>query len=225
MIQIMEAYIGDFLALAISPMAIIVMILILMSPRVLANGLSFLGGWFFMLAILGTITQRFSAMQDVSSGSTFNQAVPLVLLGLGIFLLLFSIFTWIKRPQPGTRLNVPWWMAAIDSLTPLRALGLGAILAFINPKNISAIIAASVTLALSGRSDTSNWLFLTVLIFITSMSAAIPLIIYFVGGKRAEASLARLKSWLIDHNAQVMTGVYLFLGLLLIGRSLGPLLS
>lgn len=225
MILLMEAFIGDIVALAVSPMAFIAMILILFSARVLQNGVSFLAGWFGVLAVLGTLVLVFSGAQDVSTGSDFNRIIPYILLGLGIFLLLFAVFTWLTRPRPGTPVKTPWWMAAIDTLTPWRACALGAVLALINPKNISAIIAASVTLVKSGRDQPGNWLFLTILILITSMSAAIPLLIYLVGGNKTEAALNRSKAWLISHNAIVMTGVYLFLGLLLIGRGLGPLLG
>jgi threonine/homoserine/homoserine lactone efflux protein len=223
MITGMEALLGDIFALAISPMAFIAMILILFSPRVLINGVSFLAGWFSILAALGTLTLLFSGSQDMSSGSRFNQTIPYILLGLGVFLLIFALLTWMNRPRPGSVPKTPWWMAAIDSLTPLRAFGLGAALALINPKNISAIIAATVTLLQSGRGLAAGWLFLTLLILITSMSAAIPLLIYLAAGQRAESALNRGKNWLVTHNSLVMTGVYLFLGLLLIGRSLGPL--
>ena len=55
----MSAAIGEMLPLAIgiaiSPVPIIAIILMLITPKARGNGLAFLGGWMLGLAIVGTI--------------------------------------------------------------------------------------------------------------------------------------------------------------------------
>lgn len=63
---------------------------------------------------------------------------------IGQVLPLLAVRQWRSRPTKGASVEMPKWMAAIDSMTWAQALGLGFLLAAVNPKNLLMGVAAGV---------------------------------------------------------------------------------
>jgi Sap, sulfolipid-1-addressing protein len=75
-------------------------------------------------------------------------------------ILLLAVRQWRGRPAPEAAPEMPKWMAGLDQLKPGGALGLGALLSGVNPKNAALTIAAAATIAgagLPGGSRRSPW--------------------------------------------------------------------
>jgi uncharacterized membrane protein YdjX (TVP38/TMEM64 family) len=66
---------------------------------------------------------------------------------------------------------------------------------------------------------------LIVFVIIGSISIAVPVIYYLVGGDAAKSTLDSMKGWLTIHSAAVMTVVLLILGVDLIAKGIPPLTS
>jgi hypothetical protein len=119
----MGAAIGDILGLAAGvavsplPMPIVAMILLLATPRGRADGLLFGVGWLVGLAVLGAV----------------------------VLALQLALRQWRARPAEGAEPEMPRWIASLDRLRPGGALGLGALLSAVNPKNGGLTIAAAAT--------------------------------------------------------------------------------
>ena len=117
----MGAAIGDILGLAagvaVSPLPIVAMILLLATPRGRADGLLFGVGWLVGLAVLGAV----------------------------VLALQLALRQWRARPAEGAEPEMPRWIASLDRLRPGGALGLGALLSAVNPKNGGLTIAAAAT--------------------------------------------------------------------------------
>jgi hypothetical protein len=118
---------------------------------------------------------------------------------------------------------MPKWMAGIEALAAGRALGLGALLAAANPKNLVLVVGAAAGVAQLGVSTGDAIMALVVFLVIASLSVGGPVVYYFVGGERARAALDELKGWLAVNNATVMTVLLLVFGALLIANGLAPL--
>jgi len=116
-------------------------------------------------------------------------------------------------------------MAAIDSFTPAKSLGLGALLSGVNPKNLALTLAAAVTIAQAELGTSEAAISLVVFIIIASISVAAPVLIYLTMGEKASKTLDGWKTWLIANNATVMFVLLLILGVLLVGKGIGGLTS
>ncbi|MGH2601680.1 MAG: GAP family protein, partial [Dehalococcoidia bacterium] len=117
--------------------------------------------------------------------------------------------------------KVPKWMQAIDAVTPVKALGLGALLSGINPKNLALVVGASVVIAQAGLSTGDTAITFAIFVIIASLSIAVPVIYYLVGGEGAKKTMDGWKAWLLHNNAAVMAVLLLVFGVSLVGQGIG----
>ena len=99
---------------------------------------------------------------------------------------------------------MPKWMSAIDQFTAARSLGLGFLLAALNPKNLTLTLAAAASIAAAGLSSSDSYIVLAVFVVIGTIGLAIPIGVYFLGGDTAAETLAGLRHWLALNNATIM---------------------
>ena len=208
---------------AISPAAIIAVILILFSGRARVNGPLFLLGWVVALGVLVAVVYAISDQSNAGTSDTSSDSVSWLKIGLGVSFLLLARRDWRKRPKPGVEPEMPKWMARVDALTPAQSLGLGVLLGAVNPKNLALSIGAAAGLAQLGLSTPDAVVSLIVFVAIGSLSIAGPVIYHHLGGERAAAKLEELKDWLGRHNDAVMAVLFLVFGVALIAKGLAPL--
>lgn len=208
---------------AISPVPIVAVILMLFSARARVNAPVFLLGWVLALGLVATVVY---VVSDVSNASTSHAASDTISWGkivLGLLLLHYAHRQWRSRPAPGVDPELPKWLAGIDALRPGKAFGLGALLASVNPKNLVLTLGAGGGLAQLGLSTTQAVVSLLVFVAVASVTIAIPVVYYLVGGARAKEELGELKSWLAVHNAAVLAVLFLVFGVDLIAKGIPPL--
>jgi threonine/homoserine/homoserine lactone efflux protein len=195
----MGAAIGDILGLAagvaVSPLPIVAMILLLATSRGRADGLLFGVGWLVGLAVLGAV----------------------------VLALLLALRQWRARPAEGAEPEMPRWMASLDRLRPGGALGLGALLSAVNPKNGGLTIAAAATIAGAGLPGGDQAVVLAVFVLIGSLGVLAPLVVYLVAGENAARTLDTWRTWAATHNAAVMAVLFLIFGFTLVGDGIAVL--
>jgi Sap, sulfolipid-1-addressing protein len=135
-------------------------------------------------------------------------------------LVLLAVRHWRKRPAPGEEAAAPKWMSAIDTLTPPKAGGLALVLAAANPKNLALALAAGASLAQAGASGGEAAVGLVVFVAVASLTIAIPVGFYLVGGERAARVLDGWRAWLSAHNTAMMAVLFLVLGVVLFSQGL-----
>jgi hypothetical protein len=223
----MGAAIGDVLGLAagvaVSPLPIVAMILVLATPRGRVNGSLFGIGWLAGLSILGTVVLLLAGPADPSDDGTPAAWTGWLKLLLGVLALLLAARQWRGRPAEGAAPELPKWMAGLDKLKPGGALGLGALLSGINPKNAGLTIAAAATIAGAGLAGGEQAVTLAVFVVIGSAGVLAPLIVYLGAGKRAARTLDAWKTWSGDHNAAIMAVLFLVFGFKLVGDGIAVL--
>jgi Sap, sulfolipid-1-addressing protein len=223
----MGAAIGDIFGLAagvaVSPLPIVAMILVLATPRGRANGILFGAGWLAGLTLLGAVVLALAGPADASEAGEPAPWTGWLKLLLGLLLLLVAVRQWRGRPAPGAEPEMPRWMAGIDRLQPGGALGLGALLSAVNPKNGGLTIAAAATIAAAGLSGGEQVVVLAVFVLIGSIGVLAPLVLYLVAGEGAARTLDNWKTWAAIHNAAVMAVLFLVFGLKLVGDGIAVL--
>jgi len=88
---------------------------------------------------------------------------------------------------------MPMSLSAIDTITPAKAQGLGALLSGVNPKNLALCLTGGATLGSDGPSS---------------------------GESVVQGPLDELRQWLALHNAAVMSVLLLVIGVAIMGKGL-----
>lgn len=204
---------------AVSPVPIVAVVLMLVTPRARANGPAFVVGWLTGLLVVGAVVLLVApdATSDSGGPATWVSVVKLV---LGVALLLLALMQWRGRPGDGEEGAMPNWLAAIDSFTAPKALGAGAALSAANPKNLLLAVAAAAAIVQTDISNGQQAVAYLVFALIATVSVAAPVVIYFAMGDKAGALLERLKNWMAHNNAVIMAVLLLVLGAKLIGDAI-----
>jgi hypothetical protein len=210
-------------AVAISPIAIIAVILMLFSARARVNGAAFLFGWVVALTALSTIVYVVAHDSNVATSSAASDSASWGQIALGLVLLLLARRNWRNRPAPGAQPAMPKWMARVDAFSPPEAAGLGAVLAVANPKNLILTLGSATGLAQLGLSTSDAVVATAVFVLLGSVTIAGAVLYALVGGEKARVSLDSAKSWLGAHNAAVMAALFLVFGVDLVAKGLPPL--
>jgi len=211
------------LGVAISPIPIIGVILILFSSRARVNGPAFLLGWVIGLSLVCLVVTAAASALDVGTDGGANDGASTFKVVLGILLILGAIRRWRGRPAPGTEVELPKWMAAIDSFTPVKALGLGALFSGVNPKCLIFGAAAAATVAQADLSTSDTVITLAVFVVLSSLTIIIPVVYDLLGGEKAKTRLEVWRAWLSANNAAVMAVLFLVFGVILLSQGLGPI--
>ncbi len=222
MIPVIGQILPEAVGIMLSPFPIIGLILMLLSKNARKNSLMFLIGWLAGLVIVAIIVLALvNAGKIAASESTVESGVLWGKLLLGVALLFLALRNWQKRPKPGQQVEMPKWMASIDSIQPTRALALGALLSGVNPKNLLLNVAAAGTIAAAALTTTQTAVVTIVFILISSISIIGPVLYLQLAGEHAEKGLNELKVWLTEHNAAIMAVLLLVIGVKMIGDGLG----
>ncbi len=211
------------LGVAISPIPIIAVILMLFSSRARTNGPSFLLGWIVGLGLVCAIVAFLADALDVGTDSGASDGASTLKVALGLVLIIAGLRRWRHRPAPGAEAPMPKWMAAVDSVTPVRAAGLGVLLSGVNPKNLLLTVAAAATVAQANLSTSDAVVTLAVFVVLASLTIAVPVVFYLLGGDRAKSTLEGWKVWLAANNATVMAVLFVVFGVVVFAEGTGRL--
>src|SRR5215469_15066564 len=209
---------GHAAAVAVSPPAIIAIILILATPRGRLNGPLFTLGWVLGLASLGAIMLAIGGAGGASAHHHPATWVGALHLALGVLLVLFGAREWRRRPRDPAQAKSPTWMAAIDRFTPLKTLGLGLAPSAANPKN--APLTSSAGIPVPQQIAT-----FAIFVIIASLGVLAPLVVYLIMGERAKRMLSSWRDWAVRHNTAVMAVLFFVFGLKLLGDGISILTS
>jgi hypothetical protein len=209
----MGGAIGQILAsavgIALSPLPLIAAVLLLATPRGLANGLAFAASWALALAVVVTVVLvSASGGRAASAGDTPATWALWVKLSFGVLFLALAVSEWRRRPAEGESARPPGWVWDIERFTPAEAAGLAGTLAMVNPKNLILALGGGLAIAGSGASLGGQVAAAAVMVLISSLCALLPLAVYLVAAERSTDMLAGWKTWMSAHSgAIVLTGL------------------
>lgn len=220
----LAALIGDLLpqavAIAISPLPIIAVILMLLAPRAVSVAVAFLAGWLVAVAVVATVMALCSSLILDADAASSRPIIGTAKIVLGA-LLLFLAVRQIRRRNTSDTSAPPPWMNAIEHLAPMRAAGIGFLLAAVNPKNLLLGMTAGVTIGTSGTTLGAAVGATVVYVVIASLSVAAPVVAYVAFGPRARAKLDPTRAWLTAHSGAIVTTLFLISGVMTIGKGIG----
>jgi threonine/homoserine/homoserine lactone efflux protein len=221
----MGGVLGDILPLAlgvaISPIPIIAAILMLLSPNAKTTGVGFLGGWIAGIVVAVVCFTLLSAVLPGDDSDASHPVQGTIRLALGVLLILLAAKQWRGRPHGQAAPELPKWMSAIDTLTPVKGIGLGLLLSALNPKNLIMAAGAGIAIGAGGIDTTQTVVVIAVYTAIAASTVALPVIAYLAAADRMAQPLETLREWLVRENAVVMAVLLLVIGVVMIGKGIG----
>jgi hypothetical protein len=211
------------IGIAISPVPIIAVVLMLTTSRARVNGPAFILGWLLGLGVIGAIVLAIADPAKASNSGAPATWASWLKIVLGTLLLLVAVRQFRGRPHDQEQAAMPKWMGAIDNFKPPAALGTGALLAGANPKNLLLAVGGAVAIAQTGIGGAQQAVAYLIFAVIATIGIGAPVGIYFALGKRSQDILGRLKDWMAQHNAVIMSVLCLIIGAKLIGDAISAL--
>ena len=207
------------MAIALSPFAVIGIVLILAGPRGRLNGPLFAAGWLVGLSVVTVLVAVvFGGAADPDSTSSAFADWGRVFVGATMFVL--GIRKWAARPRPGDVRAAPTWMASLDSATPGRAVALGALLSGANPKNFVLAAAAATSMVEAGVQGADLVVAGVLFVLVGSCTVVGAVAVRLVGGRWGESLLESVREFMVANSAVITVLVLLILGAKVLGDGL-----
>lgn len=195
----------------VSPIPLAALIAILLSARAKANAVAFTAT---AVAASAVIVGGAALVGEGSVGSAGSAAQPArialaTVFGLGF--LVAAALSWRSRPKHGAAAVMPSWMARIDTMNAGQAVVLSLLLTVPNAKNLPLELEAGRRIA-QAHLPTAPSALLTVGFAVFAGLGLIALtVLAAVPSKRVAAALGVVKEQLIQHNAAIMTVLFVLL--------------
>jgi hypothetical protein len=223
----MKQAVGELLPLAvaisISPLPIVAMVVMLMSPRARTSTPAFMLGW---IAAIGAFLAAAAALTEVLGGrhdggpSSIISVVKLI-LGSGMLYLAFR--EWRARPKSGQQAELPHWLTSVQNMRPLAAAATGFGIYAANPKNLTVGVSAGVLFHSFALPLQSSLLVGAIYVLLASSTVVIPIVAFLLAENRVKPWLNELRGWLTQHNAAVMAVLLTVIGALMVGKGIAGL--
>jgi hypothetical protein len=214
----------DALGVAITPIAVIAAVLMLLTDHPMSRGVALLVGWVIGISLVASVPLVVAVPEGVLAHGHESDIDAVVRLVLGALLIVVAYERLLDQSLPGKTDSESAVFAKISGMQPRVAVGFGAILSAVHPKNLVLALAAGLAIAELQAGLALQAASVGVFVLFTTLPILVPLIAYAVLGERAVRPLTVTRTWLAA-NSRSITGVLLAaFGLFLCARGLVVLL-
>ena len=208
------------IGVALSPVAVIAVVLMLVAPGGRLSATVFVASWATSLGAVATLALLLADGADARQDGGPADWVIAVQASLAILLLIVAARQWRRRGEDGAESELPAWMQKVDGLTTARAAGMAVFLAAAKPKNLLLTIGAAIAVAELGVSAGAQAGALAVFVFLGTLAPGIPLAISLLMRERGTAILAEERSWMVRENKTIVVVLCLVFAAKLLGDAL-----
>ena len=205
-----ESSLGFALGIAASPIPIVAVIVMLFSSRPRLNSVVFTSTW---VMGIGTVVVVAAFIPDLGTGGESpSDARSWFRVVVGAIFLLLGVINWRRRPAPGEEPTTPSWMQIEGRVGLKSAVALGIVLSFLNPKDVALSVAGGAAIGSEDLAAGETLLAALLFTLVATSTVVLPVAGYLVIGARVESGLEAAKTWLLRHNAVVLSVIWLVLG-------------
>ncbi|MER5582641.1 GAP family protein [Streptomyces asoensis] len=204
-------------AVTLGPLHNSAFILLLSTRRGVRQGLAFLLSWLANLIVVIACVLLLTGGQPPARHSVPSTAAVVAKLVIGLGLVLYGAYRHRRPPRPH---GPPRWTARIDNASAGAAAGLAWLL-----QPWALVGAGAATAVDADLSTLTDWLALTGYCLLATLSL-IAMEVYVVRAPAvANTRLDALRTWLAEHQEQLIVTLSLLLGLYLTARSIAELVA
>ncbi|NXY93804.1 GAP family protein [Streptomyces sp. BR123] len=204
-------------AITLGPLHNSAFILLLASRRGVRKGLAFLLSWLADLVMVVALVVLLTGGTPPIHHSTPSTAAVAAKLAIGVGLVLFGSYRLRGLPRP---YRPPSWTGRIDNAS----LGTAAALAWLL-QPWALVAAGAATVVDADLSTLSDWLALTGYCLLATLSLLIMELYTVWAPRAATARLTALRTWLEQHQEQLLITLSLLAGLWLTASSIYALVA
>jgi hypothetical protein len=200
------------LGAAITPVGIIVVLLLMGDRGGLGKSAAFVGG-----AILVRLAQGiafgfvFASDPAATTEAGGNLIVSTLLIVIGVLMLISAYKKWAKEEDPDA--PPPRWMAAVGSLSALKAFAIGAAVIAISGKHWVFTLGAIGVLERAHLGPPVSVALFLCYVLVAQAFGLIAMIAYALSPQQAGRALGAIRKWLERNSRPVMIAVYSMFGL------------
>lgn len=199
---------------AVVPIQIIIGLLLLKNPdQGLLKATLYVLGMTITRVFQGLIFGLVLFQSDRLAGASNSQkpVLSMLLLGLGIIFLIAAYKKW--QNQPDIDDMPPKGLSRIDSLTPIKALGIGLSLPLVGVKLWFFTLSALATISAAQLGQPASSVAFLIFILLAESLLILPIAIRIIAPKRSQVLLNHLSDWLNHNNRPITITVSLVFGL------------
>lgn len=206
--------------LAISPGPLMLCVLLLCTPKPLANASAFLVGYSTVpIGLIGAMLTVFHQKLVVGnasapSGSNLNLVISVVFF-------VCALQQGFIKPQSNL---LPRWMQLLDKITPPLAYAIGFVAMATNLKNLSILVSGLNELSQAHLNLGTQLVGTAILLLGTLSGMLIMLTLYILRPQRAKILLHRIRYWLERHTSIVLCALFSLLCLMFFSKGVPALL-
>jgi hypothetical protein len=207
--------VGVGILTALTPWAIVGIIVLLGSRAGARAAVAFAAGWFCAVAFIATVVAAGLGSAGSSTKESASNVVYLVELALGLALVAFAARKHARDrslPEPAAE---PGWLAKLDRMGPIVAFAFGTFMI-----NVVFVVDAGLRIAASDPGTSSAAVAILFYTVLSTLSLIAVLVVYFSDRAGAEARLTRMRGWIARNNANVISGMLGVVGILLAVKGL-----
>ena len=208
---------------AVVPLQVMMIILLLNSPRQgLAKAISLVTGMTVVRLLQGLI---FGLIFSPTPGGTSGKSpvVSTLLLVLGIFLLITAYKQWRNEDDPDS--PPPKWMVMLDSLTLLRAFGIGAGLVLLSGKFWVFTLSAIGVIEEAQLGQPSSTVAFLLFVLLAQSLLLLAILVRVIIPGQSKSIMESISAWLTRYNRPIVLVVSLVFGSLFFIQGVSGLLQ
>jgi hypothetical protein len=205
---------------AVVPIPVIIALLLLGNPGGGVKAAAFVAGAIIVRLAQGVVFGLILASDPAASTDTGgNLIVSTLLIAIGVLMLINAFKKWQKEEDPDA--PPPKWMAALGSLSALKAFGMGGAIVLISAKQWLFTLGAIGVLERAHLGPPTGIAMFLVYVLAAQAFGLIAVIAHAVSPQRAGSALASTRGWLERNSRPVMVVVYLVFGLYFLSKGIG----
>ena len=192
---------------ALTPWAIVGLIVLLGSRAGARAAIAFAAGWFCAVAFIATVVAAGLGSLGGSSQSSVSNTVYVVEIVLGLALLALAARRRARDRLATTTAAEPGWLTKLDRMGPIVAFAFGTFMI-----NVVFVVDAGLRIAAADPDASAAAAALLFYSVLSTASLIAVLAVYFGDRAGAEARLATMRAWIARNNAKVITGMLAVVG-------------
>ncbi|WP_242907004.1 GAP family protein [Actinomadura terrae] len=217
--EVIRAVLPLTLGVLVSPIPIIAIVALLLTPRARDAALGFLAGWTAGIVAATTVLLVIANVIGMNSDTGEPKtSVSVIVLLLGILVLTIAVRQWTGRHEDTHRNR-------LEGVTPVRAVQQGLLLSILNPTNLLMFVAAAIAVSQGLLSVGGEVVAVAVFSLVAACGVAVPVVVYLVDAARWRPRLDALGAWLEPNRATVVSVLLLVIGVVLLAKGIGGLID